>query len=420
MVLHIICGAGEPWREGVAGNGEAYSGGDGRMHVLFISDGDGKYGASQSMKQLIGGLLEYCGDIEISVVLPARVRTAGYYRELGCRTYRVMYEPFCQSIMEEKWKMPFKFIIRGTEYLVGRCCGVPSLCRKMDMGTVDIIHSNSSREDLGSMLALKYNKPLVWHIREMGDGCYSYRKGSIKLMNRAAAEFIAVSDAVKSHWAGKGLDGKRIHKIYDGVAEEGHKKKYLRDADRKIRFLMVGRISQAKGQDQVIRALGLLKEEQKKKVWLDFVGGCNGAYRETLARMVKEYGLSPSVRFLGYQNDFGKNIRKYDCGIMCSLTEGFGRVTAEYMMAGLPVIASDIPTNRELVFGNGNGLLYQCGNVLDLKEKIAWLLDHPYLLEQMGKKAREHALSHYTVKLNAELIYREYMEIMKGRSGKGL
>lgn len=34
------------------------------------------------------------------------------------------------------------------------------------MDTIDIIHSNSLREDFSAELALKYNKPLIWHIRE--------------------------------------------------------------------------------------------------------------------------------------------------------------------------------------------------------------------------------------------------------------
>ncbi|MEZ3505561.1 MAG: glycosyltransferase family 4 protein [Lachnospiraceae bacterium] len=383
------------------------------MHILFISDGYNRYGAPRSMKQLIENLLRYCPDLEISVVLLYRSDTEEYYRRLGCKTYKVFYGPYYQGIPGKRWKLPIKVILTGIEYLIGRAAGAYWLSKKLDMTSVDIIHANSSREDLGAILALKYKKPFVWHIREFGLGCFSFRKDYINLMNQAASELIAVSEAAREHWIKKGLEKEKVVCIYNGVPLEiPEKKDYEGNLKKQIRFLMLGSIYEAKGQYQIIQALGMLEERHKEKISLDIVGDGPGEYVNRLRKLAKQYGLLSHISFLGYQEGFDHKICSYDCGIMCSRTEGFGRVTAEYMMAGLPVIASDIGPNRELVIDQETGLLYEWNNIEDLKEKIIFLLNNVDLLEKMGRRAREYAAAHFTSKRNAELIYKEYLKIL--------
>ena len=97
---------------------------------------------------------------------------------------------------------------------------------------------------------------------------------------------------------------------------------------------------------------------------------------------------------------------------MCSRQEGFGRVTVEYMMAGLPVIASDIAANKELI-NSETGLLYHVGDIHSLKEKIVYLVNHRDLIEKMGRKAREYAQTSFSTEINTELVYNEYLKIIR-------
>ncbi len=389
------------------------------MHILLVADSDEKYGASQSMKQLADRLLKYDKDMQISVVLPLRNHSEEYYQRLGCPTYKILYEPFCQNILEQKWKRPLKFLVRGAEYLFGKYFGVSCLSRRLDMDSIDLIHSNSSREDFSAALALKYKKPLVWHIRELGEHCFSFRKDYISLMNQAATQFIAVSETVKERWIKKGLQEEKIVRIYNGVdSKVSRKETYETDRSHKMRLLMIGAVYEAKGQWQAVQACGLLTQEERKSIALDIIGGGSPMYMGRLKNMIEEYGLEDTVRLLGYRENAGGNIACYDCGLMCSKSEGFGKVTAEYMMAGLPVVASDIPTNTELVANGVNGWLYRQGDASDLKEKMVYLLNHRELLEEAGRRAGEYARSHFTAERNAELIYKEYVKIGKrGNSG---
>lgn len=388
------------------------------MHILFVADADNKYGASCSMKQLVRGILEYYDDVEISVVLPLRTdvtnELGNYYRQLGCNVYKIFYEPFYQNIPEQKWRFFVKYFIRGMEYLIGRWTGLFFLSRKIDMKEIDIIHSNSSREDLSASLAIKYRKPLIWHIREFGDDCFSFRKNYIELMNQAAYEFIAVSDAVRNHWIEKGLDRRKTNRVYNGICTEVNvKKEYRETNDSKMKFLMIGSVYENKGQEQVIKACALMMEKDRKRVAIDIIGDGSETYIKKLKEMIKDYDLSSVVRFRGYQKEVWKNICSYDCGLMCSKSEGFGRVTAEYMMAGLPVIASDIEANCELIIENENGLLYQWNNINDLKEKMVYLLNDADVMKKMGEKVRKYAISHFSIALCSELIHKEYLKIFE-------
>lgn len=385
-----------------------------KMHILFIADGDNKYGAQNSLFQLVENLKKIDSDMEISIALTLHSDTEDKFEKIGCKVYKIPYMPFYHGIPDGKFKFVIKYIVRGMEYLLGRIVALRCLEKRLDVKKVDIIHSNSSREDFGALIAKKYKIPFIWHIREFGDldyACYSYRKNYIQLMNETATEFIAISKAVCKHWIKKGIKKEKIVQIYNGVALNSVvKTKYPKPKD-KIHFVMMGALNETKGQHYLIEAISLLPEDMKKRIIVDFAGDGNKQYTEMLSTLVESSGLSQQIRFLGYQKDFYRQLAKYDCGFMCSKSEGFGRVTVEYMMAGLVVVASDTGANPELINNGINGLLYEQGNVNDLKEKIVYLLNNIEEIEEMAKYAQDYARENFSSERNAREIYKEYVKL---------
>lgn len=65
----------------------------------------------------------------------------------------------------------------------------------------------------------------------------------------------------------------------------------------------------------------------------------------------------------------------------------------DYMMAGLPVIASDLPGLRTVLEKSGAGLLFKPKNPEDLRQKILTLYEQPELLREKARKSREFAVS---------------------------
>lgn len=386
------------------------------MHILFVADGDSKYGAPHSLYQMVAELVKLVEDIEISIVLTKQSNMVDDFEKIGCHVYKISYAPYQQVVPFQKWKYPIKYIIRGIPYWYGRVFAVKELERKMDVKQIDLIHSNSSREDLGALLSKKHSIPLIWHIREFGDldySCYSYRKDYISLMNKSATEFIAISEAVMNHWINKGIRRDKIIQIYNGVRENDTiKSNYPKKGDV-IRLVMMGSLNETKGQHYVIQAIALLPEEDRKRIQVDIVGDGVTAYTKILEKLIKINHLSEQVRLLGYKKDFYRYLSKYDCGIMCSRSEGFGRVTVEYMMAGLPVIVSDTGANPEIVNHGVNGLLHKYGDVIDLAEKISYLLNNENEIERIGRNAYRTAVEKYTAHINASEIYKEYQKLLE-------
>lgn len=367
-------------------------------------------------------LVEQIKDIKISVVLTKHSDRKVDFEQIGCQVYQISYAPYQQGMPFQKWKYPIKYFIRGIPYWYGRIVATRECKKKINIKDVDLIHSNSSREDLGAILSQKYSIPLIWHLREFGDldySCYSYRKDFITLMNESATELIAISNAVRNHWVEKGVDRNKIIRIYNGVCENDvFKTEYPKEGDV-IRLVMMGALHETKGQHHIINAIALMPEADRKQIQIDIIGDGNASYTKMLKCMIKENHLETQIRLLGYKKDFYKQLCRYDCGIMCSRSEGFGRVTVEYMMAGLPVIASDTGANPEIIEHGVTGWLYKYGDAGDLSEQISYLLHNIEEIQVAGCKARSIAKKKYTVRKNASQIYAEYQKILK-RAKKNL
>ena len=387
------------------------------MNILFTTGCDCRYGEANSLLQMIEALKNIDSGLQISVILNKRIGAVDELMKIGCRVYIIPYYPFVYRMPQKKWRFPVKYVLYGVRYLYSRFFAVNQLKNKLDMSNIDLIHSNSSREDLGAMLANKYKVPLIWHIREFGDldfQTYSYRKKYIDFMNQSAVEFIAISQAVQKHWIGKGLDGDKFVQIYNGVRENDYVKNEYPQQSDVIKFVMMGSLSMTKGQHHLIKSIALLDDEVRQKVRLDIVGDGSKTYYRILEYLIDANKLTNQVRFLGYRSDFYPHIKEYDCGVMCSKSEGFGRVTAEYMMAGLPVIASDTGANPEIITDNVTGLLYRFGDDADLAEKITYLVNNVYKIEKLGKNAHMAAINKYTAEINAVNVLNEYRKILKG------
>lgn len=382
------------------------------MNVLIIADGDVKYGASHSLAQLAKELKSLY-KINIMIVFPAGFTINNKLESVEDDILYIHYAPFYQGIPSEKWKYPIKFIIRGILYWVGRIRAVKEVERRIDLNTIDLIHSNSSREDLGALIASKHNKPLVWHIREFGDRdykCYSYRKNYIDFMNENASRFIAVSDAVKAHWVKKGIVPEKIDRIYNGVSRQGISPKTdysVGQEGKGLRMVMVGNISITKGQIWAIEAIKQLHDEDIP-VTLDIFGDGARSYEKKLRRKIREYGIEHLVKFKGYQKDIGSCLSQYDIGLMCSRDEGFGRVTVEYMMAGLCVIASDTGANPELIEDGVSGLLYQYGDISSLADAIKKCVKDSELRFGLSDQGRLRANREFSATRNAMQVYDVY------------
>lgn len=145
-----------------------------------------------------------------------------------------------------------------------------------------------------------------------------------------------------------------------------------------------GRLSKEKGIDVLIDAIKDLD------VTLKIIGA--GDFEFQLQKKVLTEQIK-NVYFLGFlnQEDLYQELKNSMFSVAPSLwEETFGYSIAESFCVGKPVIASEIGAYKELINDSGAGLLFSPGDVIQLKEKIRYLIENIGLCIEMGKNARRY------------------------------
>lgn len=388
------------------------------MKVLFISAGDYKYGAPKSMFELMIHLKANYGVIPV----------------LLTKKHNPMNEE-CDKLGIENYSFWSRDIMSGSSYqnpllnIIKQCVkyclyiwgGMTQHGIKktgIDFSEIDIIHTNLNRNDIGAYISREYHIPHVWHLREHGREDYRvsiYKPHISAYMNQNTHYFIAISNAVRNTWINRGLCKDKIKVIYNGLSDADFIPKKARN-DGLIKIVMTGHIQPTKGQMQLIQAVGACSPDIKNRIRVDFYGEAYNDYGSSLKKEVERLQIQDIVQFCGYCSNVPAMLSEYDVGVVCSKAEGFGRITVEYMLAGLLVIASDTGANPELIQDNESGMLYPYNNISQLAEKIECVVKVPELLKAYGEKARNDALMKFSVEHYTNEVYSVYQQVMADKT----
>jgi len=179
------------------------------------------------------------------------------------------------------------------------------------------------------------------------------------------------------------------------------------------RLLYVGRLAAAKGLPILLQSLAELKHTLPT-VQLTVVG--DGADRNLLTEQVAALGLTEQVDFVGYQSP--ESVREYlqqsDVFVMSSFAEGVPVVLMEAMMAGLPVVATQIAGVSELVVEGVNGLLVPPSDVVALGDRIQTLLKDKSLRTRLGQQGQQKVRMEFNIHVEAEKLYRLMANAVSG------
>ncbi len=165
------------------------------------------------------------------------------------------------------------------------------------------------------------------------------------------------------------------------------------------RLLSVGRLVHQKGLDLAMHALGGLKELS----WEWRIAG-DGPQRETLQSLANELGIADRVEFLGWQSrkQLLTCYRQANIFLFPSRHEGMPNAMLEAMASGLPVVASSIAGNEELVIDGKTGCLVTPEDIEALRDALKTLLADAALRQQMGAASRRHVEDNYSWQATAQ------------------
>lgn len=309
-----------------------------------------------------------------------------------------------------KWKHKLK---RTYKYRTQNA--VERIERNIPLDEIDLIHTNSARNDIGCVLSKKKSIPHIMHIREFGvefEDCEFLRDNYYKFINRGTTRFLTVSNAVRDSWIKKGLDSNKVKTVYNGIDGSDVNRASFINSDV-LKMIVAGGVISAKGQHQIIEAMALLPESIKHKLYLDIYGWGTKKYIDDILDRAKDLKLEKQIVYKGSVDSIHGLLSDYQIGFTCSKAEGFGRVTAEYMHAGLGVIVSDTGANKELIQHEKNGLVYKWNNYESLAEQIERFYNDRQLLSLCGGNAFRDAKEKYTVDNNVKNIYEHYKKVLE-------
>jgi glycogen synthase len=169
------------------------------------------------------------------------------------------------------------------------------------------------------------------------------------------------------------------------------------------RLLSVGRVVYQKGLDLAVRALAGLKDQD----WEWRIAG-DGPQVPVLRAMVEKYGLQDRVHFLGWQtpDQIKAQYAAANLFLFPSRHEGMPNAVLEAMASGLPVVATRVAGNEELVTEGETGALVPAESVEALRESLRLLLVESARRERMGHAARRRVERSFSWTLVAEQYQR--------------
>lgn len=225
-----------------------------------------------------------------------------------------------------------------------------------------------------------------------------------KILRPFIHRYIAVSKDLERWLKGTiNVPDAKLRQIYNGVdSEKFHLRQQSKTDITSDDFLQhasiivgtVGRIAEVKNQKLLVDGIRfLIQKRPELKACLRLVLVGDGPLYSSLKDYVTDIGLSDLVWMTGDRDDVPELMQLMDIFVLPSLAEGISNTVLEAMATGLPVIATNVGGNPELISEGENGRLVKVGDEQGLAEAIGELVDNPGLRAEMGKKGMDQVKS---------------------------
>lgn len=128
---------------------------------------------------------------------------------------------------------------------------------------------------------------------------------------------------------------------------------------------MVGRISYQKSPDTFVKAASDIKKQIPNAFFI-IVG--DGEDKEEILSLIRKFNLKNDFLITGWVKNVFEYLSLFDIGMLLSRWEGFGLVLAEYMVSGVPIIATNVDAIPNLIINDCNGVLVEVDNVAQISK----------------------------------------------------
>jgi len=287
----------------------------------------------------------------------------------------------------------------------------------------DLVVTNTERAMyVGTLAAVLAHKKLIWWVRD-----FEYNRFLFRFLKVFPRKIICVSEAVREYYGGQsdpkfavvyvGSDfGEKLKKVSLEDVLRVKEELGLTGADLIVGF--VGRLVRWKGVQVLIEGIKGLKGIRGVKVVIVGTGeGQEGNIEPELRRAVKEKGLQDTVILTGQRDDVPILMKTFDVFCHPSIEpEPFATVVVEAMMAGVPVIGTNIGGTPEIISHGQTGFLVPPNDPQKLAAVLSHLAADQKLRQKVGREGQKLVVVKNTeevVTRQVERIYGEVLEMFK-------
>lgn len=258
---------------------------------------------------------------------------------------------------------------------------------------------------------------LVENREDEGFNWEAHEYAWLRLTRRIPDRVVCVSEAVRSVAERReGLDRARTTVVHNGIevtppvpdsAVEGLRRELMIPPEAPVVGMVANLNRAVKGVDRFLGAIPAILEEVPAAHFV-VVGG--GEDEEALRAATRQQGLADRVSFPGYREDVDSFYGLMDVSVLTSVSEGLSITLLESMGHGLPVVATRVGGNPEVVLDGETGFLVPPDRPADFVDRVAELLRDPAKRAEMGEAGRLRVRSEFGLEEAARQYRRVYRE----------
>lgn len=246
----------------------------------------------------------------------------------------------------------------------------------------DVIHAHTARAlpMLLSDTSSKTVKVLTHHNSHI-----SFPVRMFALFDRIVDAYVAISKETGSIFAQH--VAKKIAYIPNAASKSFAAKAPRASISPRRQVISVGTISAQKHYDLLIDTVVELKKVQSSSDFAKFVIAGNGTDLEAMRALARDKSVEDCVEFLGERSDISELMAQSDIYLNTSRYEGMPVALLEAMASGLPIIATRVAGNTELISHEENGLLCPLDDPQALAEGLLRMLSDTHLYRRCSERA---------------------------------
>ena len=228
------------------------------------------------------------------------------------------------------------------------------------------------------------------------------------LFARNVDAIIAVCKESSQEILAEGFQANRLLEIPNGVDTGKFTQGDCREVREERTITFIGRLDGYKGVDYLLNGFKTLLS-RIDKVTLVIVG--TGPDETHLKYLAEELEIQGHVAFRGKQENITSILSGTDIFVLPSLSEGMSNVLLEAMACGLPIVATAVGGNSDLISDRYNGILIPPHDSMSLGEALVELMKNDRLARTLGYAARKTIEDHYSMDRITDDYVRLYSQI---------